>query len=135
MPMITVVKPFTHTTPKGKLYYAVGEYDVDEAVASDWFVQAHLAGYEEPMPPRGSAQYAQRMLNTEQAVRRATPVNGGSLQPPAPLPPDVERVASRTGLVPEGAHYFAGQPQEDKPMPGTNESGPRVSFLAPSPGA
>lgn len=128
MPIITVVKAFTLATEGGgKLHYTPGEYEVDDATAEHWFVQAHLAGFVEPMPEPGTAQYAQRMLNVEQAVRNATPV-APNLQPPAPLLPDVVRVASRTGLVPEDTHFFAGGPQEDKPMPGQDE-GPSVSFV------
>jgi hypothetical protein len=132
MPLINVVRGFTHTTEAGKLRYEPGEYDVDEATAEDWFVKAHLEGFVDPMPARGSTQYAQAMLNTEQAVRRAQPV-GPPTQPPAPLPPDVVMAASRTGLVSEDAHYFAGKPQVDKPLPGIEETGPRVSFLGAAP--
>jgi hypothetical protein len=132
MAIINVAKSFIHNTATGKLFYAVGEYDVDEAIADDWYVKAHLEGCAEPDPARGSAQYAQAMLNTEQAVRKAEPV-AVSIQPHAPLPPDVMQVASRTALVPEGAHYFAGKPQEDKPLPGQDEAGPRISFLSSAP--
>ena len=128
MPMINVVKPFTHTTASGKLYYSAGEHEVEDAVADDWYVKAHLAGFTEPPPSRGTLQYAQAMLNTEQAVRRnqpSPPIN----QPLAPLPPDVVAVASRSGAVPEGAHYFAGGPQEDKPLPEQSATGPQISFF------
>ena len=132
MPMINVAKPFILTLATGKTYYEPGEQEVDAEVAEHWFTQAHLVGFEEPPPPRGSQQYAQAALNTEQAVRLAEPVSG-NLQPPAPLPPDVERAASRTGLVPDGAHYFAGQPQTDKPLPTETEQPARVSFLGHAP--
>jgi hypothetical protein len=135
MPKIKVVRAFTHTTAEGKLHYTPGEYDVDDAIAEDWYVQAHLEGYQEPVPAPGTMQYAQAVLNAEQAVRRAQPA-GPPTQPPAPLPPDVVRVATRSGNVPEGAHYFAGGPQVDKPLPG-QEPAPQsqVNFLGTPPPA
>jgi hypothetical protein len=128
MPTIKVAKPFIHTTESGKRHYSLGEHDVDDDVAEDWYVKAHLEGAPTPAPARGSMQYAQAMLNTEQAVRRNLPTAQIS-QPPAPLPPDVVQVASRSGMVPEGAHYFAGGPQEDKPLPGQGDTAPQVSFF------
>ena len=128
--IIHVVKGFLLPTEGGAppLHYAPGEYEVDEAVAEHWFVKAHLEGFVEPEPRQGTAQYAQAMLNVEQAVRRNLPAPSTN-QPQAPLPPDVVHVASRSGTVPDGAHYFAGAPQEDKPMPGQETKGPSVSFM------
>ena len=132
MPMIKVVKGFLLPAEGGTMHYAPGEYDVDEATANHWFVQAHLEGFVEPPPRQGTPQYAQAMLNVEQAVRRAQPV-GPSTQPAAALPPDVVHVASRSGMVPEGAHYFAGQPQEIKQLPDEDPPRSAISFMGTSP--
>jgi hypothetical protein len=79
----------------------------------------------------GTFGYAQAKLNAEQSVRRDLPVDV-STQPRAPINPEAIKVASRSASIPEGAHYFAGGPQEDKPMPGAEDK-PRVSFIANQP--
>jgi hypothetical protein len=131
MPVIKVVKSFLLPSPEaGLLHYGVGEFEVDEATAEHWYVRAHLEGYVEPPPKPGGLGYAQAALDAEQAVRRDLPM-ATMTQPRPPLPPGTIEVASRSGMVPEGAHYFAGQPQVDKPMPGHDEV--RVNFLTASP--
>jgi hypothetical protein len=134
MPVITVVKPFLFRPAEGEptRYYEPGEYEVDDATADHWFVRAHLEGYVQPEPAQGTFGYAQAKLNAEQAVRRTDLPAMTSTQPRAPISPEAIKVASRSSMIPEGAHYFAGGPQEDKPMPGAEDQ-PRVSFIANQP--
>jgi hypothetical protein len=141
MPTVNVVKPFTlqldppvlgtepdtQKDPTGelklmrniygqsdKIRFELGTYEVTEEIASHWYMKAHLAGYEPPPPAPGTHQFAQEALLAAQGVRMAQPVSMQG-QAPAALPDDV-RVASRSGTVAEGSHYFAGAPQEDKPL-------------------
>ncbi len=129
MPIINVVKSFLFPTDAGLLHYDPGEYDVDEDTASHWFVQAHLEGYQEPEPSMANPAYSQIKLAMEQAVRQPVAAPARMEQPRAPLPPNVIHATSRNGAVPEGAHYFAGQPQVDKPL----EAATGISFLSHNP--
>lgn len=98
-----------------KLRFVPGLYDVSDEVADHWYTKAHLRDYVPPPPAPGTHQFAQEALLAAQGVRMMQPVHQQG-QAPAPLGDDV-RVMQRSGTVPEGAHYFAGQPQEDKPLP------------------
>lgn len=156
MPNITVARPFTlqmdppvvgyekgpadkenettkpiYGTPD-KWRFVPGTYDVSEEIANHWYTKAHLVGFEPPAPAAGTHQFAQESLLAAQGVRMMQPVSQQG-QTPAPLPDDVK--VMRPGEMPEGAHYFAGQPQEDKPMPGREPqaSTQSVSFLADKP--
>lgn len=151
MPTIRVAKPFTLSLdpqPLGqgqdeggrqvtvyqgepeKRRFDVGEHDVPDEIAAHWFVKAHLEGAVEQQPQH--MLYQQAVPLAEQAARQPQRIQ----QPPEVdgIPPaDVPRgapVASRGGEVQPGAHYFAGQPQVDKPAPGQE---PGVGFLPPSP--
>lgn len=146
MATLTVVKPFTlqldppvvgeQADPKDpekkipiygqseKLRFLPGIYqDVPDDVANHWYVQAHLEGYEPPAPAPGTHQFAQEALLAAQGVRMMQPVHQQGQQP-APLGPDV-RVMQRSGEVSPDAHYFAGEPQEDKELPGTVDNSAR----------
>jgi hypothetical protein len=107
-----------------KLDFTPGDWEVTEEIANHWFVLPHTVGYIEPGPIRGTPQYAEQALKAQQAARQTVGVQKLG-QPAAPIPPEVvpadshPQVASRSGMVSEGAHYFAGRPQEDKPIPGS----------------
>jgi hypothetical protein len=102
MPTVRVIKHFILQHDDGrKVEYIPGRYEVDEETAAHWYFQAHLEGYEEPPPPDGTQQYAQKMLNVEQAVRMGEPVADQG-QKPAPTPPGTQRAEPDT-------HYFAGE--------------------------
>jgi hypothetical protein len=100
-----------------KVWFDPGIYDLPEEVAGHWMIRAHTEGYRPPPPDIGSPQYAQQAALAQQAVRMMQPVTRQGQQP-APLPPGVS-VASRSGMVSDGAHYFAGNPQVDRPLPGS----------------
>jgi len=140
MPLVTIVTPFMFQHPPRvvteeqrddagkvtqpertvegqKVWFPVGVHDMPDEVASHWFVRAHTEGYVAPPPDIGSPQYAQQAALAHQAVRMMQPISRQGQQA-APLPPGVE-VASRSGMVSDNAHYFAGTAQVDKPMPGS----------------
>jgi hypothetical protein len=146
MPIIDIAKPFTLHLPKqiGKddkdnpifdndgerINFTPGLWEVTEEIAKHWYVGPHLVGYVDPGPAPGTQQYAEQALRAAQAARQTVGVQKLG-QPAAKLPPDTipaeahPQVASRSGMVSEGAHYFAGQPQQDKQIPGSP-----VSFMA-----
>ena len=112
MPIVRVAKRFMLRMNEDDrpVEYLPGRYEVSDEVADHWYFKAHLEGYVAPEPPDGTVQYAQRKLIAEQAVRMSGSEEA-QLQPPAPLPPNVERAAP-------APNYFAGGgPIEDKPMP------------------
>jgi hypothetical protein len=94
-----------------RIEFLPGTYDIaDPEITEHWYLKCHLEGYEEPPIPDGTAQYAQKMLNVEQAVRMAEPVEDQGQKPAdTPMPQGVERA------VP--VHYFAGQPIPDQQQP------------------
>jgi hypothetical protein len=142
-----------------KLTFMPGEHEVPDDVAAHWFVQAHLEGAVQDNPQ--FAPYQQGAALAAQWARQGAQMGVQQTigQPPETAIPDValpmeERkqaaedyaarqqkevpeVASRSGTVPEGSHYFAGKAQEDKPLPGHEPQAPGVSFLgsAPTPNA
>jgi hypothetical protein len=84
MPTITVVKQFMLKDDNHRLTeYLPGTYDVDEAVAEHWYVQAHCEGFVEPPPKVGHEQYAQTALLAAQAARVGESTEAQK-QPPAP---------------------------------------------------
>jgi hypothetical protein len=88
--------------------FEVGEQDVPDHVADNWYVQAHCEGFVDPPPKLAQPDYAQKMLIAGRAARNATSMEEAAPQP-APLPPGV--------TPPPERHYFAGKKQEDTPAP------------------
>ena len=160
MAVINVVKAFDYNVPPSiidwreegnrkypvygpvvRVKYDVGFYEVSDAMAEDAYVKAHLDGYEEPPRPRPSmGQGAQQALWAQQAVRMATPIErqvaAATPPPPTPASPQALSVPAATtwAQVPPptpSAHYFAGQPQEDKPMP-TRDPLSNIAWAQPS---
>src|SRR3954465_11746487 len=149
MPTIKVAKAFTLTLepkPLGestdvagkpvtvyqgepdKLRFTPGEHEVEQAIADHWYVKTHLEGAVEHHPQRllyqqAAEQAGQQARGTSQPiVQHSIPGEGAS------------EVMSRSGEVPEGAHYFAGAPQVDRPMPGEGGPGePGIGYLPPAP--
>jgi len=115
-----VVQPEQVT--KGEiLRYVPGVYEVSEAMASHWYIQPFLDGYiPTAPPPPNTPLYATQVALAQQAVRMATPVSAQMARPAQDDVPQAApaKVASRSGMVAEGSHYFAGEPQVDRPMPG-----------------
>lgn len=142
-----------------KLTFPPGEHEVPDDIAEHWFVQAHLEGAVEQNPQ--FVLYQQGAALAAQSARRGAQMGVQQTigQPPEtaiadPSLPMEERkqaaedyaarqqkvmpeAASRSGLVADDAHYFAGKPQEDRAMPGREPQAPGVSFLgsAPTPNA
>jgi hypothetical protein len=160
MPVIHVVKPFTLSLdpkPLGqgqdeggrevtvfqgepeKRVFGIGEHDVDDSIANHWYVRAHLEGAVEHNPQH--VLYAQGAALAEQRVRQQIiqPPGTEVSDPGVPMQQRVEAAQfaamSRSGEVSPGAHYFAGQPQVDRPLPGHEPQAPGVAFMPPSPPA
>lgn len=89
-----------------------GYHDVSDTLAGHWYVQAHCEGFVDPPPPLGSPDFLQQQLRAAAAARDGVSMDAAAPQP-APLPPHVDVMRSGSN-IPEGAHYFAGRPQEDK---------------------
>src|SRR4051812_25055428 len=138
-----------------KLTFMPGEHEVEDAVAEHWFVRPHLEGAVEETPQfvlyqQGAAQAAQwarqgAQMGVQQTIGQppetaipdpALPMEQrkqAAEDYAAPQQKEVPEVASRSGTVPEGSHYFAGKAQEDKPLPGHEPQAPGVSFLGGAP--
>ena len=115
-----------------KFRFLPGRYEnVPDEVAEHWYTKAHLAGYEAPPPADGTHQFAQEALLAAQGVRMMQPVERQG-QTPAPLPDDV-KVMQRSGEVSPDAHYFAGQPQTDKPAGEATTQPQQPAFLKDRP--
>lgn len=136
MPVIHVVKAFTFqhdpertgtrrddkTGEMVPVFAAIGRqerfepgyHDVSEALADNWYVQAHLEGFVDPPPPLGAPDFLQQQLLAASAARDGVSMTAAAPQP-APLPPHVDVMRSGSN-IPDGAHYFAGKPQQDTQM-------------------
>jgi hypothetical protein len=124
MPVVRVVKGFIlNLDTKRKIRFEPGEYTVDQEIADHWYFKAHLEGYEEPPPARGTLEFARAAQGV--AIAEISARTGEAPERIVPraaeLPPSV-LIAKPDGGTTQ-PHYFAGDPMRiGQPLTGVAPS-------------